>query len=97
MSQKKFWLSVVCILCCGLAAVGMLRFAEPQRSAQAHEEAREAASADMESEGTDRDAWFYEQRAYPQKTIPLQARRRAFEQLEQRQSRRQRRGLGELK
>ncbi len=46
------------------------------------DEERKAASAGKESEGAGRDAWFYEQRAYPQETIPAGARQRAFEQLE---------------
>jgi uncharacterized protein (TIGR03437 family) len=41
-----------------------------------------------EGERRGRDDWFYEQRAYPQRTIPVNARGRALQQLEQLEERR---------
>ena len=84
-SQKKFWLLAACLLLCSVAAYGVLKYA---RAAQ-FGETREAASAgeEYEGDGTAREAWFYEARAYPQKTIPLQARLHAFEQMEQAEAR----------
>lgn len=73
-TKAMFWVLGLVVL--GLAALAassrLLRHPEEMR------EARAGASEDIEA----RDNWFYEQRAYPKKTIPWGARHRAVEQMD---------------
>ena len=75
-SRKQAWFVFIALLIVSAAAFGWLK------PATRVAETPKAASAGHESEGPDRDAWFYAQRAYPQETIPAGAQQRAFEQME---------------
>ncbi len=75
-SRKQPWFVFIGLLLVSAAAFGWLK---PVTHVA---ETPKAASAPKESEGPERDAWFYAQRAYPQAVIPAGAQQRAFEQLE---------------
>ncbi len=75
-NPKALLLALTGILVLGLAALAasgrLMRHTEKERAARAGE------SEDIEA----RDNWFYEQRAYPKKTIPWGARHLAVEQMD---------------
>ncbi|MDQ3014202.1 MAG: hypothetical protein M3X11_26285, partial [Acidobacteriota bacterium] len=77
--------------------LGVFAFAGGFLFVRAHfNEEREAASTgeDREGEGESRDAWFYEQRAYPLKGIPAGARAKALKDADELETRhRQRLGF----